>query len=65
MPYPFSVTTSSSESSLALQKAAEELKQQSDSIAAELRSSMETLAATLASRVLRVDVTRETAAKTG
>ena len=53
------------ESALALQKAGEELKQQSDSIAADLRSSMETLAATLASRVLRVDVTRETAAKPG
>ena len=53
------------ESGLALQKAGEELKQQSDSIAAELRSSMETLAATLASRVLRVDVVREAAAKTG
>jgi F-type H+-transporting ATPase subunit b len=53
------------ESGLALQKAGAELKQQSDLIAADLRSSMETLAATLASRVLRVDVAREAAAKTG
>jgi F-type H+-transporting ATPase subunit b len=52
------------ESSSALQKAGEELKQQSDLIAADLRSSMETLAATLASRVLRADVAREPA-KTG
>jgi F-type H+-transporting ATPase subunit b len=52
------------ESGSALQKAGEELKQQSDLIAADLRSSMETLAATLASRVLRADVAREPA-KTG
>jgi F-type H+-transporting ATPase subunit b len=53
------------ESGLALQRAGEELKQQSDLIAADLRSSMETLAATLASRVLRVDVSRKAPAKTG
>ena len=52
------------ESGLALQKAGGELKEQSDLIAADLRSSRETLAATLASRVLRVDIARE-AAKTG
>ena len=52
------------ESGSALQKAGEELKQRSDLIAADLRSSMETLAATLASRVLRADVAREPA-KTG
>ena len=55
----------SEESGLALQKAGEELKQQSDMIGADLRSSMETLAGTLASRVLGVDVAREAAAKTG
>jgi F-type H+-transporting ATPase subunit b len=55
----------SEESSLALQKAAEELKQQSDLISADLRSSMENLARTLASRVLRVDIAREAAARTG
>lgn len=54
----------SEESGLALQKAGEELKQQSDLIAADLRSSMESLAATLASRVLRVDVAREAPAPT-
>ena len=53
------------ESGLALQEAGEELKQQSDLIATDLRSSREALAATLASRVLRVDVAREAAAKTG
>jgi F-type H+-transporting ATPase subunit b len=53
------------ESALALQNAGEELKQQSDAIGADLRSSMETLASTLASRVLGIDVGREAAAKTG
>lgn len=52
------------ESGLALQTAGGVLKEQSDMIAADLRSAMETLAATLASRVLRVDIARE-AAKTG
>src|SRR6201997_616806 len=52
------------ESALALQEAGGELKEQSDMIAVDLRSSMETLATTLASRVLRVDISRE-AAKTG
>lgn len=55
----------SEEASAAMQKAAEELKQQSDAINADLRASMETLAATLASRVLGVDVGREASAKTG
>jgi F-type H+-transporting ATPase subunit b len=55
----------SEESALALQNAGEELKQQSDAIGADLRSSMETLASTLASRVLGIDVGREAAAKTG
>ena len=55
----------SAEAALALQKAAEELKQQSDAISADLRASMETLAATLAGRVLGVDVGREAAARTG
>jgi F-type H+-transporting ATPase subunit b len=55
----------SEESARALQDAGEELKQQSDAIGAELRSSMETLASTLASRVLGTDVGREAAAKTG
>ncbi|MBV8967384.1 MAG: F0F1 ATP synthase subunit B [Mycobacteriaceae bacterium] len=55
----------SEESGFVLQKAGEELKQQSDMIGADLRSSMETLAGTLASRVLGVDVAREAAAKTG
>jgi F-type H+-transporting ATPase subunit b len=55
----------SEEASRALQNAQEELKQQSDNIAADLRSSMETLSSTLASRVLGVDVGREAAAKQG
>jgi F-type H+-transporting ATPase subunit b len=55
----------SEEAALAMQKATEELKQQSDAISADLRASMETLAATLASRVLGVDVGREAATKTG
>jgi F-type H+-transporting ATPase subunit b len=53
------------ESAVALQNAGEELKKQSDAISADLRTSMETLASTLASRVLCVDVGREAAAKTG
>jgi F-type H+-transporting ATPase subunit b len=55
----------SEESALALQKAGEDLKQQSESISADLRSSMETLASTLATRVLGVEVGREATAKTG
>lgn len=55
----------SEEASSAMQKAAEELKQQSDAINADLSASMETLAATLASRVLGVDIGREASAKTG
>ncbi|MGB8506011.1 F0F1 ATP synthase subunit B [Mycobacterium sp.] len=55
----------SEQAALAMQKATEELKQQSDAISADLRASMETLAATLASRVLGVDVGQEAAAKTG
>ncbi|HEY7053794.1 MAG TPA: F0F1 ATP synthase subunit B [Mycobacterium sp.] len=45
----------SEESAAALHKADEELKGQSDAIASDLRSSMETLASTLADRVLGVD----------
>lgn len=44
------------EAEAALQQAAAELKQQSDGIAVELRSSVETLSSTLASRVLGVSV---------
>jgi F-type H+-transporting ATPase subunit b len=55
----------SEQSAAALQRAGEELKQQSDAISTDLRASMETLASTLASRVLGVDVGREAAAKTG
>jgi F-type H+-transporting ATPase subunit b len=55
----------SEESAVALQNAGEELKRQSDAISDDLRSSMETLASTLASRVIGVDVGREAAAKTG
>jgi len=55
----------SEEASSAMQKAADELKQQADGINADLRASMETLAATLASRVIGVDVGREAGAKTG
>ena len=53
------------EASSAMQRAADELKQQGDAINADLRASMETLAATLASRVLGVDVGRAAGAKTG
>lgn len=55
----------SQESALALQNAGEELKQQSDAIADDLRSSMETLAVTLASRVAGADLAREASARTG
>jgi F-type H+-transporting ATPase subunit b len=44
------------EAAATLQQAADQLKQQSDSIAADLRASVETLSATLASRVLGVSV---------
>ena len=54
----------SEESALALQKAGQELKQQADGITAGLQTSMETLAATLAERVLGVDVGRPAAART-
>jgi F-type H+-transporting ATPase subunit b len=54
----------SEQSALALQKAGQELKQQSDGIAADLQTSMESLAATLAGRVVGVDVGRKAAAKT-
>ncbi|HZQ33374.1 MAG TPA: F0F1 ATP synthase subunit B [Mycobacterium sp.] len=53
----------SEQSAAALQKADQELKQQSDAIAGDLRSSMETLARTLASRVVGVDVGEEATAK--
>ncbi len=52
------------ESATALQKAAEGLKQQGDAVAADLRTSVETLSATLASRVLGVDLSG-TSATTG
>lgn len=55
----------SEEASSAMHKAAEELKAQADAINADLSASMETLAATLASRVVGVDVGREASAKTG
>jgi len=55
----------SDEAAVAMQKATEELKQQSDAISADLRASMETLSDTLASRVLGVNVGREAATKTG
>ncbi len=51
-------------SALALQKAGQELKQQADGITAGLQTSMETLAATLAERVVGVDVGRPAAART-
>ena len=54
----------SEESALALHKAGQELKQQADGIAADLRTSMETLAVTLAGRVVGVDVGRPAPAKT-
>jgi F-type H+-transporting ATPase subunit b len=54
----------SEESALALQKAGQELKQQADGVAAGLQTSMETLAATLATRVVGVHIGRGAAAKT-
>lgn len=45
------------ETAATLQRAAEELKQQADAIAADLRSAVNTLSRTLASRVLGVEVT--------
>jgi F-type H+-transporting ATPase subunit b len=54
----------SEESALALQKAGQDLKQQTDGIAADLQSSMESLATTLAGRVVGVDVGRGAAART-
>jgi F-type H+-transporting ATPase subunit b len=53
----------SEESNAALQKASEELKQQADGITGELQSSMATLASTLATRVVGVDIGPKTAAK--
>ena len=53
------------ESNAALQKASEELKQQSEAISADLGSKMETLAATLASRIVGADVGGKAPAKTG
>ena len=56
----------SEEVALTLQRAGEELKQQGDAIAADLRSSVERLSVTLAGRVLGVDLTpaKKTAATT-
>ncbi len=48
-----------------LQEAAEQLKQQSDAIEADLRSSVETLSANLASRVLGVEVSSTSASAPG
>jgi F-type H+-transporting ATPase subunit b len=45
------------EAALALQRAGEELKRHADAIEADLRSSVESLSETLASRVLGVDIT--------
>lgn len=45
-----------------LQQAADQLKQQSDAIESDLRSSVETLSATLASRVLGVEINAATTA---
>ncbi|WP_431236942.1 F0F1 ATP synthase subunit B [Mycolicibacterium aichiense] len=51
----------SEEAAATLQQAADQLKQQSDSISGDLRSSVDTLSATLASRVLGVEVSSESA----
>ena len=51
------------ESAATLQQAAEELKRGSDAIAADLRSSVESLSATLASRVLGVPVANTVSSK--
>jgi F-type H+-transporting ATPase subunit b len=56
-------TRASEESNTALQKASEDLKQQAEGITGDLQSSMATLASTLATRVVGVDVGRKTAAK--
>jgi F-type H+-transporting ATPase subunit b len=50
----------SGEVATTLQRADEQLKQQSDAISAELRTSVDTLSSTLASRVLGVEVTTRT-----
>ncbi len=51
----------SEEAAATLQQAADQLKQRSAAIEAELRSSVDTLSATLASRVLGVEVSSESA----
>ncbi|AKK28939.1 F0F1 ATP synthase subunit B [Mycobacterium sp. EPa45] len=51
----------SEEAAAILQQAADQLKQQSDAISDDLRSSVGTLSATLASRVLGVEVSSESA----
>jgi F-type H+-transporting ATPase subunit b len=53
------------ESNAALQKASEQLKHQSEAISADLGSKMETMATTLASRIVGVDVGRKAPVKTG
>jgi F-type H+-transporting ATPase subunit b len=53
------------ESAAALQQAEEQLKRQSDAIEADLRSSVETLSATLASRVLGVEISATSATSPG
>lgn len=45
-----------------LQSAGEQLKREGDVVAADLRARVETMSATLASRILGVDITRSTAA---
>lgn len=51
----------SEEAAAALQQAADQLKQQSDAISEDLRSSVDSLSAALASRVLGVEVSSESA----
>jgi F-type H+-transporting ATPase subunit b len=47
-----------------LQSAGEQLKREGDAVAADLRANVETMSATLASRILGVDITRSAAATT-
>jgi F-type H+-transporting ATPase subunit b len=54
----------SQEAALALQKAGEDLRQQADAIAVDLRSSMATMSSTLASRILGVEVGADARSRT-
>jgi F-type H+-transporting ATPase subunit b len=54
----------SQEAALALQKAGEELGQQADAIAGDLRSTMGTMSSTLASRILGVEVGADARSRT-